>query len=73
MTINLELEDGSSWRNPNALPEVEWELRYGHTTLEDRLLAAGVLAAYHALVTDPKGPKKLAMLRRAWKAERKRK
>jgi hypothetical protein len=71
---HLRLEDGTLWSTPDG--DLEWRLRYGgEVSRADAMLAAGILASYHALLTHSWGVetsvKKLRMLRRAhaaWRA-----
>mgnify|MGYP003577776373 CR=1 FL=1 len=47
----FKIFDGMTWPFPcERLNEVEWRLRYGEPTQQDRMLAASVMSAYTALI-----------------------
>ena len=57
--------DGMSW--PYPLVGLSWRLRYGRSTPEDALAAAGILDAYAQMISDPasKRQKVIANIRHA--------
>jgi hypothetical protein len=44
------LGNGTVWPNPEALDDLEWQLRYGHPFRSDLIVAASVVHAYQALL-----------------------
>lgn len=42
--------DGTVWPSPLAANTLEWTLRYGEPTLQDRLWAASIVSAYRELL-----------------------
>lgn len=52
MTSSYLNFDGMTWPNPADPNDVEWALRYGEPTREQRMVAASFIAAYRQLVAD---------------------
>lgn len=62
--------DGMVWPDPRDPTEVQWRLRYGDLTRQDRVRAASVLSAYAHLISMPRRlrDKRIRQLRAAMAA-----
>ena len=48
------------WPAPcERMDDVEWEMRHGTPRIEDRLLAASIIAAYRQMIADPQKKRNL--------------
>ena len=59
MSLYQKIDD-MTWPVPcRKMDNLEWQLRYGLPSMEDRLAAASLIAAYKQMIFDPQAKRRM--------------